>query len=89
MCNALEKCAGVNPDMSEKHKEHQELPSRQTRENRDLNSFHTLPLRNKNSYTLVSIATGIVANEIINYDEAANHGLIAVHQIVGKEFAGI
>ena len=38
--NALETFAGINPGTSEQHKEHQELlPSRQSRDNRDLNLF--------------------------------------------------
>ena len=74
MCNALETFAGINTGMSEQHKEHQELPSRQTRDNHDLNLFLECleahpPFATQNSYTLVSTATGIIANETIICDE--------------------
>ena len=47
------------------------------------------PFANKPSKTLVSISTGIVANETINCDEAVHHGTIAMQKMVGNNFAGI
>ena len=77
MCNALDKFACINPGTSELHKEHQELLPSST------------PSLCDTKYTLVTIATGIVANETINCEEAAHHGSIAMQHTVGKAFVGI
>ena len=89
MCISLEKYAGITPATSEQHKEM--LPSRQKRDNHDLDCFlewfqvHP-PFENRLSDILVSLSTGIVADETINCDDAVNKGSLAMKHMVGQIF---
>lgn len=95
ICNALEEFAGPNTNTSEQHKEHKESrPAQQKRDSSDLNCLiewlkaHP-PFEGKLCDQLVSLSTGIVADDSINCDVAATVGQASMEAMVGTPYADI
>ena len=71
LCNNLENFAGVAHEASEQHRELR--PSRQTKDNEDVDCFikwlssHS-PFESRPANMLVSLSTGLIANECVNCD---------------------
>ena len=92
LCNSLEDFAGVVHEASEQHKELR--PSRQTKDNEDVDRFiewltsHS-PFEARPTDMLVSLSTGVIADETVNCDDAWTVGTDSQKDMIGKTFAEV
>ena len=92
LCNSLEDFAGVVHETSEQHKELR--PSRQTKDNEDVNCFiqwftsHS-PFGDRPVSMLVSLSTGVIADESVNCDNAFSVGIASQESMAGKMFSEV
>ena len=89
--NAMETFSGVTSKHSEQH-----VKLRESRKSRDITDMNTFKIWlsqhnpfNRTSPLLTSIASGIVANDNVNCDEASPVGLASMKKMVGKTFLDI
>lgn len=99
ICNALEDFTGIHPQTSEQHvtthNEHKDLrPASRSRDRKDLEKFlawlreHS-PFSPKPDGALVSLSSGVVADETINCEEAIQIGKTSMHSMIGKPFSEV
>lgn len=92
ICDALEQFTGIHTGTSEQHKDLR--TSTQSKDNRDFVIFiqwlqaHT-PFTGYKPDGLVSLSTGVVADESVNCDEAVKIGCALASQMNGKKFTDI
>ena len=92
LCNSLEDFTDAHLETSDQHKELR--PCRQTKDNQDVNSFiqwftaHP-PFESRPANMLVSLTTGVIADESVNCDDALSVGIRSQKDMTGQNFAEI